>query len=226
MKLTDALRQLKAQANPDYLPRLEGFGIPSDQALGIRIPVLRQLAREIGRNHELAGQLWAQPLHEAKLLAIFLEEWKKVDRAQARDWVADCYSWDLVDQVVDLFYRHPWALEQATEWRKSEAEFVRRAGLVLMVALTIKQKKWPDADILPFLEEVREVICDNRNFVRKANSWLLRQMGKRSLFLHGKVVEFSREMETQDCPGARWVTSDVLRELTQPAMLERIRAKG
>lgn len=226
MNLSTVLQQLHSLADPDFATGMGRYGIANSEALGIRIPVLRSYARSMGRNHALALELWRQPLHEAKLLAIFLAEWKKVTEAMAEEWIGDFYSWDLVDQAVDLFYRQPWALDKAAELCEREAEFEKRTGIVLLIALVIKQKKWPDERFLPFFEKVEQVACDDRNFVKKAANWLLRQLGKRSLYLHPHAIACGERLQGFDCKAAHWIAADALRELRNEKIMDRLRKKA
>lgn len=225
MQVTDIKEKISSMAEASHAKSMEGFGIQAPKAFGVRIPKLRALAKEIGKNHALALELWEENYHEAKLLAIFLLEHKKLTEAQMESWVKDFYSWDLVDQACTIFSKHPQAMEKAHLWRHREPEFEKRAGIVLLVAMAVHHKKKPEEEFLPFFQAVKDAACDNRNFVKKAANWLLRQLGKRSLYLHPHALACGEKLLEMDCPAARWIAQDALRELRSEKVMERLLAK-
>ena len=227
VNLEELRNRLYELADPNFSARLSGFGIDNSKALGIRTPVLKALAKEIGKSNGLALEAWAEPEHEMTLMAIFIAEGKTLPKASLEKWVKESYSWDLVDQACTKVYqRHPEAWELAFEWAAREPEYERRAGLVLMTAIAIHHKKRPDASLWPFFEEVHRYACDPRNFVKKANNWLLRTLGKRSLSLHPKAIELAQALLEMECPAAKWTARDALRELQSDKIQERLRKKG
>jgi 3-methyladenine DNA glycosylase AlkD len=147
-----------------------------------------------------------------------------VTEAQMERWVSDLGSWDLCDQLcANLFDRTPFVFDMALRWSRREEEFVKRAGFVLMASSAVHRKDVRDARFEVFLPAIRAQASDDRNYVKKAASWALRQIGKRSLGLHRKAVETARQIERIDSPAARWIARDVLRELESAAVRERLR---
>lgn len=200
------------------------FGIDTRDALGVTVTDLRGLARRIGRDHDLAAALWESGIHEARILATMVDDPAHVTVAQMERWVTDIGSWDLCDQLCgNLFDRTPFVFDVALRWSRREEEFVKRAGFVLMASSAVHRKDVRDARFEVFLAAIRAQASDDRNYVKKAASWALRQIGKRSLGLHRKAIATARQIERIDSRAARWIARDVLRELESAAVLERLR---
>ncbi len=200
------------------------FGISSVNTLGLSMPILRGMAKRVGRNHELAQALWKSGIHEAKILASFVDEPSKVTEAQMEKWVAGFDSWDVCDQCVsNLFDKTPFAFRKATEWSVREEEFVRRAGFAMMATLAVHDKKAPDSAFLGFFRAIENGSGDPRNFVKKAVNWALRQIGKRNLPLNRAALELAARISRADSPSAKWVASDATRELKSEAVQKKLR---
>lgn len=214
MKYEEVIPKLKTMRNPRNMEGMARFGINIRNALGVSIPSLREIAKKIGKNHALALKLWDSKIHEARILAAFVDEPEKVSEAQMEKWVSDFDSWDMCDQVCsNLFGKTPWAYKKAYEWAGRKEEFVKRAGFTLMAALSVHDKKASDAKFEIFLEVIRRESKDERNFVRKAVNWALRQIGKRNPALRTEAIKTAEEISKIDSPAARWMAGDALREL-------------
>jgi len=217
------LDRLRSVSDPDAVAGMAAFGIKAANTLGVSMPAIRRLARDIGRDHALAKALWETGVHEARILAGLVDELELVTDEQMERWVNDFDSWDVCDQVCgSLFDRTPVAYDKALEWSRRDGEFVKRAGYVLMATLAVHDKKADDRRFLPFLMAIRAGADDERNFVKKAVNWALRQIGKRSLALHSEAVKLARELRQERSASARWIASDALRELEGAAVLERL----
>ena len=146
-----------------------------------RAPNLRRLAKEIGREHDLAGELWRTGIHDARILATLIDDPAQVTVRQMEQWAADFNSWAVCDAACCcLFDKTPHAWGKAVEWTEREEEYVKRAGFVLMAALAVHDKKAPDEQFEAFLPLIARHATDERNFVKKAVNWALRQIGKRN----------------------------------------------
>jgi 3-methyladenine DNA glycosylase AlkD len=212
--VADVLEALQGLAQPENLPGMRRFGINTHRALGVNMPKLRKLARELGRDHDLALSLWATGGHEARLLATMVADPKRLTAAQVEAWAADFDSWDLCDGACgNLFCRTPMAWELAPAWAAREEEFVRRAGFVLMATLAVHQKAAPDAAFLAFFPLLERYAPDERNFVKKAVNWALRQIGKKNPALRGEAIGLARRIREQPHRSSRWIAADALREL-------------
>lgn len=211
---TEIIARLKTLASPTDAAGMARFGIHGAQMLGISVQTLRGIAREIGRNHTLALQLWDSGIHEARILASVIDEPCAVDEAQLDAWVIDFDSWDLCDQCCsNLFVKTPFAYAKAVAWSERDEEFVKRAGFVLIAQLASKDKKLPDNMFPELLAIITREATDERNFVRKAVNWALREIGKRNRALNELAIATAAELKTSESKTARWIGSDALREL-------------
>ncbi len=213
---TDGIIELlKEKSNPDNLAGMKRFGIDTAKALGIPIPELRKLAKMIKTDHALAMALWKTDFHEARILASMIDDPALVTESQFDAWVNDFNSWDICDQVCgNLLDRTAFAIEKATAYSAREEEFVKRAGFVLMAEYAVHNKKADDAIFINFLQLIEREAYDDRNFVKKAVNWALRQIGKRNAILRVRAIESARRIAEIECKAARWIASDALNELT------------
>lgn len=211
------IAHLRSLQNPVNVAGQRRFGItPKSEHLGISLAVLRPLARSYRKNHSLALELWASGIHEARILAALVEDPAQINRSQARRWVRDFDSWDLCDQVCgEVFAYTPFAIEEAGRWTTQRAEFLKRAGLVLMARMAVRRKDLPDEVFLEFLPVIRREATDDRNFVRKAANWALRQIGKRNPRLRRAAIAEAKTIAKIDSRAARWIAADALRELAE-----------
>jgi 3-methyladenine DNA glycosylase AlkD len=220
------IEKLKSLSNPEAVAGMVRFGINPKNTYGVSIPVLRKMAKQIGRNHLLAQRLWNSGIHEARILAGMIDLPKEVTEKQIERWVKDFDSWDVCDQVCsNLFDRTKFAHKKAIVWSKREGEFVKRAGFVLMAALAVHDKEAGDKEFLKFIPIIKKESRDERNFVKKAVSWALRQIGKRNLALNRIAIKNAKEIQGMDSKAAKWIASDAIRELTSEAVQKRLRQR-
>lgn len=214
MTLRETIARLRAHANPRNVAGMARFGINPKGTLGVSIPVLRALAKQIGMDHALAQKLWRSGIHEARILASFIDNPALTTDRQMERWVKNFDSWDVCDEVCgNLFDRTTLAWRKATEWPHRTEEYVRRAGFVLMAALAVHDKQAPDRAFTKFFPLIARYATDERNFVKKAVNWALRQIGKRNAGLCARAVRVAREIGRDDSRAARWIARDALREL-------------
>ena len=221
------LRELKRLANPKVRAKMAHFGVHVRKAHGISAPVLHALARKIDKNHELAEQLWAAEIHEARILATLIGEPEKVTPAQMKRWVRGFDSWDVVDAACCYLYAHTAAAwSKVNEWSRRREEFQKRAAFSLVAYLSYKDKTAPDARFERFLRVIEREAWDERNFVRKAVNWALRNIGKRNLRLNRTAIRAAEKIRQQSSRSARWIAADALRELRSAAVQARLRRKA
>jgi 3-methyladenine DNA glycosylase AlkD len=225
MNSHQVIDKLKSLADPEYLAGMIHFAIKADNALGVSAPRMRKLAKEIGTDHKLALELWKSGIHEAKVLAALIDDPKQVTKSQMNAWARQFDNWGVCDACCCvLFDKTPFAWDKAIEWSKHKEEFVKRAGFVLMAALAVHDKKTPDKNFLPFFSIIKHHACDERNFVKKAVNWALRQIGKRNIALNKKAVAVAKEIREINSPAARWIAGDAIRELTNNRIIARLKA--
>lgn len=223
MTADDIVAELCRHGNPDNVAGMARYGIASTNTLGVSIPTLRSIAKRAGHDHALARDLWATKIHEARILAAMVDEPAKVTTAQMDRWANAFDSWDVVDGVCDLFVRTPHAYEKAYEWSSHRKEFVKRAAFTMIAYLTYRDKKASDNDILPFLDVIRREAGDDRNFVKKAVNWALRNIGKRNQRCNAAAIAMAELVRTDGTRSGRWIAADALRELRSTAVQARLK---
>ncbi|MFZ5644419.1 MAG: DNA alkylation repair protein [Bacillota bacterium] len=214
MVAEDIIELLRKRESPENKAGMARFGINVEQAFGVPVTELRKIAREIGKNHQLALELWSTGFHEAKIMAVLVAEPKKLDRETMESWARDFDSWDITDlSMIHLFRKNPEAHSLAVSWAGRQEEFVKRAGFALMATLAVHDKKSGDQFFKEYLALVEDASEDERNYVKKAVNWALRQIGKRNFHLREKAIETAERIALKNSRSARWIASDALREL-------------
>jgi len=217
---------LKAQRDEANIDGMARFGIVTDTALGISNTTLRAIGRRIKRNHARALELWDTGIREARLLAAFTAEPRKMTAGTARAWAADFNSWEIVDGVADLFADAGLHDPLIAEFAADEREFVRRTAFSMMAWGAVHMKKEPDATVLAWLPLIEQHAGDPRNFVKKAVNWALRQIGKRNGDCHNPALALAETLAASGDKTRRWIGKDAVRELTDPRIVEKTMAKG
>ncbi len=223
-RVSGILNVIKSHAKPGNREGMARFGINVENAYGVSIYELRKIAKDIGLDHDLARALWDTGNHEARILAGMIDDPALVTEEQMERWVQDFNSWDLCDQVCsNLFDRTKYAYKKAFAWTNREEEFVKRAGFVLMAALSVHDKNASDSRFEKFLPIIKKHAIDERNFVRKAVNWVLRQIGKRNVVLHRKAIDTALDIEQYNSKTARWIAKDALRELRSEKVKKKLK---
>ncbi len=218
------MKKLKSLSNPKAVEGMARFGISPKNTYGVSIPNLRKMAKEIGTDNKLAKQLWSSEIHEARILAGMIDDPKNVTEAQMEKWVKDFDSWDVCDQVcMNLFDKTKFAYQKAIEWSSKKEEFVKRAGFAMMAVLAWHDKKANDKQFEKFFPFIKKGSTDERNFVKKAVNWALRQIGKRDLNLNKRAIKVAKEIKNINSKSAKWIASDAIKELTSEAVQKRLK---
>lgn len=226
MKYREVLIWLRERANPSALEGMARYGITPQQTFGVSIPNLRKLAKEIGTNHKLAQQLWRKNNRETRILASMIEDIEQVSEIQMEAWVRCFDYWEICDQCcMNVFEKTRWAYKKAKHWSRKSDEFVRRAGFVMMARLAVSDKMAEDKQFEPFFPLIIQYSTDERNYVKKAVNWALRQIGKRNVRLHRRAIQVAKEIQQIENPVARWIAADALRELNNPKTKQRLTTK-
>jgi 3-methyladenine DNA glycosylase AlkD len=226
MDYEEIIQKLHSLANPENAKGMARYGINQKNNLGISIYLLRPFAKEIGRNHILALKLWDSKIHDARLLSCFIDDPKKITREQMDAWAMDFDSWDICDQAcTSLFDLSSFAYEKVYQWAEHETEFVKRAAFSLIAGLAVHDKNAMDKDFERFLPILVQHAVDERNYVKKAVNWALRNIGKRNLYLNKAALKTAKEIQKIDSKSARWIASDAIRELTSQKVLQKLERK-
>jgi 3-methyladenine DNA glycosylase AlkD len=226
ISIDDVLGRLKVKARPDHLEGMARYGINVENRLGVSIPELRKLAKEIGKSHDLALELWTTGISDAMILASLIAEPRKLTEKQMEEWVKDFNSWDICDQVCNnLFNEHSLVWKKIVDWSKRDEVFVKRAAFALISSLAVHHKEASDEKFIEFLQLVKLEATDNRNYVKKAINWALRNIGKRNLNLNKAAIKVAHELQLIDSKSCSWIASDALRELENKAVQKRLAQK-
>lgn len=218
------IEKLKSMANPVNVVGMARFGINPKNTLGISVKDLRKIAKEIGHDHDTAQMLWRSEIHEARIVASLIDAAKLVSEAQMEAWVRDFDSWDVCDLCcMNLFRKTRFAYRKAIEWSARDEEFVKRAGFALMATLAVHDKRENDSVFQEFLPIIELEASDERNFVKKAVNWALRQIGKRNRSLNNFAIESAERIQMNESKPARWIALDALRELRGEKIQSRLK---
>lgn len=218
-----ALRELRDVADPARLPGMARVGINVQRAWGVSVPHCRRIARRHRGDHALALELWDSGVHEARLLASMVDDPAQVSAAQMEAWVVQIDSWDVCDQLCgNLFGLTPAAFTKARAWVRRDEEFVKRAGFVLIAERAARDRLHDDAFWMRWLPVIRRGATDDRNYVKKAVNWALREIGKRNPRLNAAAIEEAEGLLRLAVPSARWIARDALRELRGDAVQARL----
>ena len=219
----EVLNKLKEEANPASLEGMSRYGITIEKRFGASVPAIRKIAKELGKNHALALALWKTGFSEAKMVAALIDEPNKVTEQQMEEWVETIDSWDVCDQVcMNLFEKTPFSWKKIALWSKREEEFVKRAAFALLACLAWHDKLAPDQCFMDVFPTVKGGAVDERNYVKKAVNWALRNIGKRNLNLNKAALRLAEEIQQLDSKAARWIAADAIRELRSEAVQKRL----
>jgi len=226
MEYKEVINKMKSLENPKNVEGMARYGINPKNNLGLSVATVRSIAKEIGKDHDLALKLWDSGIRDARMLAAHVDDPEKVTEEQMEKWVLDFNSWDVCDNACGhLFDRTKFSYKKATEWSNRSEEFVKRAGFALMAWLATHDKKSDDSKFEDFLKIIKREASDERNYVRKAVNWALRNIGKRNLTLNKKAIKIAEEIKKIDNRTARWNANDAIRELTSEKVQERLNKK-
>lgn len=223
MEINELVDILKNEANPANVEGMARFGIASNNTLGISMPMIRSIAKEIKKDHKLALEAFDTGIHEAKILASLIADPKQMTRETCDKWVKEFDSWDVVDQICsNLWDKLPFCDDMIFDYAEKEEEFVRRTSFVLMACSSVHNKDLEDAAFEKYYPLIIKYATDERNFVKKAVNWAIRQIGKRNMNLRERALELCDEIRRThpDNKAARWIVSGAERELTSEKTLK------
>ena len=225
-ELEQIIKTLKTHGSARNVKGMARFGIVTPKAFGVPAPFMRSYARTLGTNHKLALSLWDTGILETRILAALVGDPKQVTRKLMNAWVRDFDNWAVCDGTCgNLFDKTPFAFAMAIRWTTRRSEFVKRVGFVLMAELAVHNKDAPDRNFVQCLPVIKRESRDERNFVKKAVNWALRQIGKRNPRLNAAAIKAAKEIRAIESPSARWIAADALRELESNAVQIRLRRK-
>ena len=224
MTVQEIIEELKRASDMDAIEGMKRFGITTEYTYGVKIPILRQIAKQTGRDHKLAQALWKINTRETRILTSMIEEIRYVTEKEMENYIKEFDYWEICDQFcMNLFEKLPYAYEKAIELARRKDEFAKRTGFVMMARLAVSDKKAPNEKFEPFFSYIYDESTDQRNMVKKAVNWALRQIGKRNKTLHKKAIELAKKIYQIDDPTAHWIAHNALRELNSENIKKRLK---
>ena len=223
----EVMEQLQSKAKSDQLEGMARFAIVGEGRLGVSVPDMRKIAKGIGKDHQLALDLWDTGVPEGMIVAGMIAEPDKLTEEQMESWVVDINSWDICDQVcMNLFEKSPLAEKKIYDWSVREEEFVKRTAYALIACLAWHDKEASDEDFIKYFPVIVAGATDERNFVKKAVNWALRNIGKRNQALNKAALQIAYQIQDIDSKSARWIASNAIRELESEKVQERLKKKS
>ena len=200
------------------------FGMTPERRLGVAVPEMRRIAKQVGKDHALALELWKSKIPEAMMVASMIDDPEQVTSKQMEEWVKDFNSWDVCDQVcMNLFEKTDLVWKKAVDWSGREEEYVKRAAFALMACLAWHNKEAPGENFVKFIPVIKREATDGRDMVKKSVSWALRNIGKRNPTMNQMALKAARDIQNMGTRSARWIGSDVIRDLTSETVQKRFK---
>jgi len=226
LSVAEVIAALKKVSSKKYRDGMARFAIPSDKAFGVPVGTMRQMAKKLGRSHELAEGLWQSGWYEARMMAAFVDDPAEVTPAQMDRWCREFDNWAICDTVCfHLFDRTRHAWTKLSPWSKYKGEFAKRGAFALLWSLAVHDKKASDEKFASSLALIERAATDGRNFVKKAVNMALRAIGKRNQSLHSLAVATAQRLAESKDATARWNGKDALRELASSSVKRRLAKK-
>jgi len=224
VSVEEILEKQKSKARPDQLEGMARYGMVAERRLGGSVPDMRKIAKEIGKDHRLGLELWKTGISEARIVAAMVGEPEKLTEKQMEDWVKCINSWEICDQVsMNLFEKTPLVWKKILDWSEREEEFVKRTAFALIACLAWHDKEAEDEKFIKLFPVIKRGATDERNFVKKAVNWALRNIGKRNPNLNKAAIKAAKEIQRIDSKATRWVASNAIKELESEAVQRRLR---
>ena len=222
--VAEVVAKLKRLGTNKTREAMTRYAIPSDNAFGVSVGKIRDMGKQLGRNHDLAQALWDTGFYEARMLAAFVDDPERVTPAQMESWCKDFDNWAITDTICfHLFDKTPHAFRKVEQWSNRRAEFEKRAAFALLASLGVHDKRATDESFAKCLPLIERAATDERNFVKKGVSWALRVVGRRSKDLNDAAVTLSKELCASESSSARWIGRDALKELTGPVVMRTLK---
>lgn len=190
------------------------FGIVATNSLGIYQADLKEIAKKIGYNNELAIELFDSGIYEARILCSKIFNPKDLTEDLLEKWVVTFENWEICDSFcMGLFAKSKFAVSKALEWTSRKNEFEKRAGFTIIASYCMADKHAENSAYEQFLPIIEREATDERIYVKKAVNWALRSIGKRNVDLNKQAILSATRILEIDSKGAKWIAKDALKEL-------------
>lgn len=215
MTVAEIIKELEQLANPEKIAfKQKKFAVISNNALGIYHKDLKEIAKRVGKNNELAKALFDTNIYEARLLCSKLFKPKDVTEDLMEKWLLTFENWEVCDSFcMGLFSKSPFAISKIIEWSTRSAAFEKRASFATMSSYCMADKNADNAVFEQFFPLIYQASNDERIYVKKAVNWALRSIGKRNIDLNQRAIEEAHKIAALDYKSAKWIAKDALREL-------------
>lgn len=216
--------ELRKYEDRDYLKRMVRFGIHPENVLGVSVPNIRKVSKKVPHDVQTSKNLWSSGIHEARILATMIYPPKELNAEDAGTMANDLYSWDLCDHLVGNLIANsetPLILQLIDSWSMETAEYTRRAAFSLIASLDHKEI-YTAENVNHFLELIEKASEDNRNFVKKAVNWALREIGKSNQQNWSLALKAAEKIRANKTPAGKWIGSNAVRELQSDDVKRRL----
>jgi len=199
------------------------------KSFGIGLTQLRKLAKQVGRDHKLAQQLWKSDIYDAKIIGLLIDDPKQLSREQAEEQV-DRLNAGMLSHVFAscdaTLAKTPFAFELACDWMESKDDMRRRCGYALLYELSKKNiKSMDDAYLLGRIDHIRDAIHGEEMWVREAMNGALMGIGRRNKKLNKAAIRAAKAIGPVDVDYGddnSCEPLDVLKHLTSDALKKKL----
>jgi len=214
VRVADTLDALRRRSSAKVLEEMgPRYGIHTPRALGVQMAQMKQIAKQIGTDHELALALWDTDWYEARVVASLIEDPSAVTSEQMDSWTASFDNWAICDTVCfNLFDRTPHAWAKVDQWAASPAEYVKRTAFALLWCLALHDRDAPDSRFEHGLSLIEREAHDDRNFVTKSLSMAMRAIAHHNSALAASAAQAAQRLVESESRPARTVGTKYLRE--------------
>jgi len=192
MNIQEVEEILTEMADPRALASWQRLNLQSkDRYLGTGMSKLKDRAKKITKDHALAMQCWRSDLYDAKMLACFIDEPKKISPEEADEIVQGIDIWGLGDQYIkNQVAKTSFRVAKAEQWAGDKREYVRRAGYQLIQILAKDDNTLPDSWFESYLRHI-ENLQGEPNFVKEMMAYALMSIGSRNASLHARALQIA-----------------------------------
>lgn len=231
MNVSDVLTLLDAERDERGIKHWQNLGDKTAgmTSYGIGLTRLRKLAKQVGRNRELAQALWKSDVYDARVIALLIDDPAQVTRDQAERQVEELAGGMLAHVFSSCdatLAKTPFVVELAEQWVRSDDPVRRSCGYGLLYeASKLSEKKAPsDEFFLAQIALIAETIDDESESVRMAMGTALMGIGKRNAALNTAALNVAQRVGPIEFTSAsgKCEPFDVAKHLTTDWLKEKL----
>ncbi len=201
MTLSEVLALLETERDERGMNNWKKLGSSTAgmRSFGIGLTRLRKLAKQIGRNRELAQALWKTDVYEARVIALLIDDPARITRDQAEQQVGELAGGMLAHVFASCdatLAKTSFVVELADKWVRSEDPVRRDCGYGLLYEVSkFSGKKAPGEDyFLAHIERIAASIRTESEKVRLSMGAALMGIGKRSAVLNRAALRVAQDV--------------------------------